>query len=185
MTEFRLETERLILREWRDEDRAPFHEMSRDPRVMATLGPVMSRDESDALIDRIQARHEAHGHSFWALERKDDAVFLGWCGIVLAIDGLPITGLPEIGWRLAHHAWGQGYAREAAFASLDWGFGVQNMERVWAITSVGNTASWGLMERLGMVRHHDMDFDHPFVADDSPLKQHITYSIGRDQWQTA
>jgi RimJ/RimL family protein N-acetyltransferase len=184
MPEFRIETKRLILREWRDEDREPFHAMSIDARVMATLGPLMQRAESDALIDRVQARQMEHGHTFWALERKDDGVFLGWCGIVRALDGLPIAGLPEIGWRLAHHVWGQGYAWEAAFASLDWGFGTKKMERVWAITSVGNDASWGLMERLGMVRHRDMDFDHPFVADGSPLKQHITYSIGRDEWPT-
>ncbi len=183
MAEFRIETERLILREWREEDRGPFHAMSIDPRVMATLGPLMSRAESDALIDRVQARQIEHGHTVWAMERKADARLLGWCGVVLvAIDALPITGLPEIGWRLAHHAWGQGYAREAAEASLDWAFGKRGMEEVWAYTSTINTRSWGLMVRLGMIRHPDLDFDHPGVADDSPLKRHITYSIGRDQW---
>lgn len=183
MAEFRLETDRLILRDWRDQDRAPFHVMSSDPRVMATLGPLMSREESDALIDRVQARQFEHGHTFWAMERKEDGAFLGWCGIVIAIDGLPITGWPEAGWRLAHHAWGQGYAREAAEASIDWAFGERGYDRVWAITSTNNLASWGLMERLGMARHHDMDFDHPNVANDSPLKKHITYSLGRDAWR--
>jgi RimJ/RimL family protein N-acetyltransferase len=183
MPEFRIETERLTLREWRDEDRLPFHAMCCDPRVMATLGPLMSRAESDAMIDRVQMRQESHGHSFWAVERREDGAFLGWCGIVIALSELPIAGLPEIGWRLAHDVWGQGYAREGAVASLDWAFGANNMENVWAITSVGNSASWGLMERLGMKRHHDMDFEHPNVADGSPLKSHITYSIGRDQWR--
>ncbi len=183
MAEFRLETDRLILREWRAEDREPFHEMSSDPRVMATLGPIVTRAESDALIDKVQARQVEHGHTAWALERKDDAAFLGWCGIVIVPDGLPLAGLPEIGWRLAHHVWGQGYAREAALASLDWAFRLRKMERVWAYTSIGNDASWGLMERLGMMRHHDMDFDHPNVPDRSPLKRHITYSIGRKQWK--
>jgi RimJ/RimL family protein N-acetyltransferase len=180
MAELRLETERLILREWRDEDRAPFYAMSSDPRVMATLGPLMTRAESDALIDRVRARQVDYGHTVWALERKADAAFLGWCGIVLAPDGIPVAGQPEIGWRLAHHAWGQGYAREAAITSLDWAFGVRNMERVWAYTSHGNTRSWGLMERLGMKRHLDLDFDHPTVPDGSPLKRHIVYSIGRN-----
>ncbi len=184
MPEFQLKTDRLILREWRHEDREPFHAMSSDPRVMATLGPLMSRAESDALIDRVQARQVAHGHTFWALESRVDGAFLGWCGVVLALDGLPIAGLPETGWRLSHHAWGQGYAREAAEASLDWAFGARGYDRIWAITSTNNAASWGLMERLGMARHHDMDFDHPNVAEDSLLKKHITYSIGRDQWPT-
>ena len=184
MDEFRIETERLILREWREEDRGPFHAMCDDPLVMETLWPVMSRSESDALIDRIQALQIEHGHTFWALERKADAAFLGWCGIVVAVDGLPISGQPEIGWRLARAAWGQGYARESAEASLDWAFHDQHYDVVWAITSVGNDRSWGLMERLGMIRHHDLDFDHPKVPDGSPLKSHITYSIRRDQWGT-
>jgi RimJ/RimL family protein N-acetyltransferase len=182
MTEFRLETERLILREWRDEDRVPFQAMSSDPRVMATLGPPMSRVESDAVIDRVQQKQITDGHTFWAIDRKHDAHFIGWCGIVLAGDGPPIAGLPEIGWRLAHEAWGRGYALEAAKASLDWGFSNLSDDAIWAITVAGNARSWGLMERLGMVRHHDLDFDHPGVPDDSPLKRHITYSIRRDQW---
>jgi RimJ/RimL family protein N-acetyltransferase len=182
MPEFRIETERLTLREWRDEDRLPFHAMCCDPRVMATLGPLMSRKESDALIDCVQLRQARQGHTFWAVERRSDRVFLGWCGIVIALSELPIGGLLEIGWRLSHDAWGQGYAREGAAATLDWAFGEKYMDKVWAITSVGNTASWGLMERLGMERHHNLDFEHPNLADGSPLKSHITYSIGRDQW---
>ncbi len=142
----------------------------------------MSRAESDALIDRVQGRQAQHGHTFWALEERESAALIGWCGIVIALEELPIGGLPETGWRLAHHAWGKGYAREAASASLNWGFGQARMDRVWAITSVGNSRSWGLMERLGMSRHPELDFDHPNVTDDSPLKPHITYSIGRDQW---
>ena len=179
MAEFNIETARLILREWRESDAEPFHAMSADPRVMATLGPLMSRAESDALIARIQQRQVEHGHTFWALERKDDNMFIGWCGLVVALNELPIRGKLEIGWRLTHTAWGQGYAREAAQASLDWGFQTLGAEDIWAITSVNNNRSWGLMERLGMIRQHDMDFDHPNVADDSPLKRHVTYRIGR------
>lgn len=90
-----------------------------------------------------------------------------------------IEGKVEIGWRLSHDAWGQGYAREAAAASLDWGFANLDTDRIWAITTPGNIRSWGLMERLGLKRHPQLDFEHPNVADDSPLKQHITYSIAR------
>jgi RimJ/RimL family protein N-acetyltransferase len=179
MAEFRIETERLILRNWRDEDRAPFATMSADPQVMATLGPVMERDKSDALIDRLIAIAACLGHTFGALERREDGAFLGWCGLV---DGTvpAIAGKPEIGWRLASAYWGQGYAREAAQATLAWGWANLDTDRIWAITSRGNSRSWGLMERLGMVRHPNLDFDHPNVPDDSALKPHITYSIGRD-----
>lgn len=181
MPDFRLETERLILRDWRDDDLDPFAAMCADPIVMKTLGPIMSRDETAALIGRLNDRCDTYDHTFWALERREDHRFLGFCGIVRG--GVePIMDLPEVGWRLVSDAWGQGYAREAATASLDWVFANLADERVYAITSVGNHRSWGLMERLGMVRHPEMDFDHPDVADGSPLKAHITYSIGREQW---
>jgi RimJ/RimL family protein N-acetyltransferase len=179
MAEFALETERLILREWRKSDAEPFHAMCQDPQVMATLGPIMTRAQSDATIDRMQKRQADHGHCFWAMERKDDQAFMGWCGIVVALPELPIGGNLEIGWRLAHAAWGRGYAREGAEAALAWAFNTRMAPDVWAITSRNNSRSWGLMERLGMERQWDMDFDHPNVADDSPLKQHITYRIRR------
>lgn len=180
MAEFRLETERLILRDWEDRDVEPFAEMCADPLVMKTLGPLMSRDQTKALIDRLHVLSEENGHTFWALERQKDGRFIGWCGIIRAAVN-PIAYLPEVGWRLASDIWGQGYAREAAAASIKWAFDNLPDERVWAITSEGNHLSWGLMERLGMVRHPDMDFDHPHVADDSPLKRHVTYSIARSQ----
>jgi RimJ/RimL family protein N-acetyltransferase len=181
MSEFRIETERLILRDWRDEDIDPFAAMCADPVVMETLGPLMSRDEAEALIAKQIAREAKDGHTMWALERRDDACFLGWCGLIRGEVG-PITGKLEIGWRLASDCWGKGYAREAAQASLAWGYARVPDDRIWAITSARNMRSWGLMERLGMARHPEMDFDHPNVPDDSPLKRHITYSIGREQW---
>jgi RimJ/RimL family protein N-acetyltransferase len=182
MTEFRLETPRLVLRGWRTEDRVPFHAMSNDLRVMEFLGPLYSWEEVDEVIDVLTREQADLGHTFWALERREDGAFLGWCGIIMGREGLPIADQPEIGWRLAHAHWGQGYAREAAAASLDWYFANRVGKRVWAITSTGNRASWGLMERLGMARHADMDFDHPRVPGDSPLKRHVTYSIARGDW---
>ena len=178
MAEFAIETDRLILRDWRDADLEPFHAMSNDVRVMETLGPLMDRDRVRATIDRMRDEQRRNGHCFWALERREDAQFLGWCGIIRG-NAPTVAGKPEIGWRLAHHAWGQGYAREAAQASLDWGWANLSDDCIWAITTPGNMRSWGLMERLGMTRHTDLDFDHPNVPEGSPLKAHITYSIAR------
>lgn len=173
-----IETERLILRGWRDSDRAPFHAMSQDERVMATLGPLLWRDESDALIDRLQRILDANGFTFWALERKADGAFLGFCGLKPGAEETPIEGEIEIGWRLAHEYWGQGYAREAAQASLDWGWANLDVASIAAITSVDNARSWGLMERLGMARAPQDDFDHPKAIE--RLRPHITYRIARD-----
>lgn len=174
-----IETERLILREWRDADVDPFHAMCSDPRVMATLGPLMTRDETVALIRRCEDRQAANGHCFWAVERKADAALIGWCGVIVGNPNLPIAGEIEIGWRIAADEWGKGYAREAAQATLDWVWEKLAVDHVVAITSVGNTRSRGLMERLGMAYLPDGDFDHPNVPADSPLVRHVTYRIAR------
>ena len=180
VAEFRLETDRLVLRDWREFDLAPFAKMSADPAVMATLGPVMTSMQATALIEELMTVRKNLGHTFWALERLEDRQFLGWCGLIRG-DVEVISGQLEIGWRLASDSWGKGYAREAAQASLDWAFATLSDDRVWAITSAGNSRSWGLMERLGMMRHPELDFDHPDVADGSPLKPHVTYSIAKSK----
>jgi RimJ/RimL family protein N-acetyltransferase len=169
-------SERLILRRWDERDRAPFHAMSNDPAVMEHLGPLLSRADSDAAIDRQNGFLDRHGYCFWAIERSADGVFLGFCGLKPGAEETPIAGEIEIGWRLARDHWGRGYAREAAQASLDWAW-ANGIERVAAITTPSNVRSWGLMERLGMIRSPDGDFDHPKAID--RLRAHITYRIAR------
>uniref|UniRef100_UPI0035CA75E5 GNAT family N-acetyltransferase n=1 Tax=uncultured Sphingomonas sp. TaxID=158754 RepID=UPI0035CA75E5 len=172
-----IETSRLILRGWREADIAPFHAMSQDIEVMRYLGPATALDQSRAAAERMVARQAESGFCFWALERKRDASFIGFCGLLPGKP--PIAGEIEIGWRLARDAWGQGYAGEAARASLEWAWANLDVQRVQAITVPANLRSWGLMERLGMTRVDGGDFDHPDVSDDSPLKRHILYSIDR------
>lgn len=174
-----IETARLVLRSWRDEDLDPFHALCSDSRVMATLGPALSREETALLIGRASQRERELGHTFWAVERKEDANLIGWCGVVRGPADTPIDGKPEIGWRFAFETWGQGYAREAAQATIAWSFDNLRDDALWAITSAGNTRSWGLMERLGMQRQHELDFAHPNVPDDSSLKPHVVYRKAR------
>ena len=180
MAEFRLETERLLLRSWRDADRAPFAEMSADSAVMEHLGGMVTADESDAIITRFAGVEQDQGHTFWAIERRDDGCFLGFCGLRRGGHvGTPVTDELEIGWRLARDAWGQGYAREAAQASISWGWDNRGAARIAAWTVTGNTASWGLMIRLGMVHRPELDFDHPRFAIGHPLCRHLVYTIDR------
>ena len=174
-----IETERLILRPWRDADREPFWAMACDPRVMAYL-PPLTRTECDASVDRMIAIERDHGHVFWALERKAEGDFIGFCGILPPRS--PIFE-HEIGWRLAHHAWGLGLAREAAEASLEWAWSHLPVPAIMAITNLANVRSWGVMERLGMARCPDEDFDHPDLAEGDPLRPHILYRIHRPQSQ--
>ncbi|MBR0551835.1 GNAT family N-acetyltransferase [Stakelama marina] len=173
-------TERLVLRPWEDRDRAVFLEQWRDPRVMQFLGPPMSEDEADAAIARQRDCQEQHGHSFWAVERRSDEALLGFCGLKPGGEGTPLYGEIEIGWRLGVEYWGRGYAREAAMASLDWGWRNLAVPRIGAITVEANAPSWGLMKRLGMQRVPGT-FKHPAVPDGSPLKTCITYFVDRPE----
>ncbi|WP_448664435.1 GNAT family N-acetyltransferase [Sphingomonas sp. CJ20] len=171
-----IETPRLLLRRWEDRDRSPFHAMCNDPRVMEFLGPHLSREQSDAAIDRQNGFHDLHGYCFWAIERRADGAFLGFCGLKPGAADTPIAGDVEIGWRLAPDFWGQGYAREAAQVSLGWGW-AGGIDQVAAITTTGNLRSRGLMTRLGMQYMPDEDFDHPLAVD--ALRAHVTYRIAR------
>ena len=174
-----IETERLILRGWRDDDAALHHAMCADPAVMAYLGAAPTLAESAAVVARQKAMFADYGACFWALERRDIGAFIGWCGIKPGPVGTPIDGKPEIGWSLVKTEWGQGYAREAAEASLAWGWREMDLPTVWAITVPANTASRALMERLGMTRVVDGDFDHPKLSEDDPLRRHVLYRIDR------
>ena len=175
----RIRTERLLLRPWRDEDAEAFHLMGQDPEVMRFLGPPMSLEDCRAAVIRSNQTLADQGSCFWALERHSDLAFIGFCGVKRGPAGTPIADDLEIGWRLARATWGQGYAREAAMATLDWAWANTDAPRVAAITVPANEASWGLMIRLGMTRLPDGDFDHPALAPGNPLRRHLTYAIER------
>lgn len=171
-------TERLLLRRWRGEDAAPFLAVGQDGEVMRYIGPPLTPEDVAASIARQNALADAGGTCFWAIERRTDGAFLGFCGIKPGPVGTPIADLPEIGWRLARAAWGQGYAREAAAACLEDAW-VRGEQHVSAITVPANERSWGLMIRLGMTRVAAGDFDHPVVPEGDPLRRHLTYAIAR------
>ncbi len=172
---FRIETPRLVLRPWRPEDREHAYAMARDDEVMRYL-PAQSREDSDAMIERIHASQEAHGHCFWVVEERATHRFLGYCGIVAP---RPPLAEYEIGWRLARSAWKLGYATEAARATLEWTWANLITDSVVAITVPANRASQRVMERIGMARHADEDFAHPALAEDDPLRPHVLYRIRR------
>ena len=175
------ETERLVLREWREEDTEPFIRHTNTPAVMRWLGGVQTEEVARQSIEgRVMRWQRERGFTFWVVERKADGALLGFCGLKLAdTEGSPIEGEYEVGWRLREDAWGQGYAKEAAIASLNHAFGPLGAERVVAVTYRENVPSWGLMERLGMKRREDLDFDDPRYPELNPT---IVYSITREEW---
>lgn len=149
---------------------------------MRWLGGVADDAKRGAAQERLLAYEREHGHTFWVVERKADGATLGFCGLKRSNQAGGPIGAMEVGWRLREDAWGQGYAREAASASLDLAFDRFGAEEVVALTVEGNTASWGLMKRLGMERREDLDFDN--AEFDPETGRIIVYSIARDAWRS-
>ena len=181
----RLETERLALREWRDEDREPFAVMNADPRVAEYLSRPLDRLESDAFLDRIVARWASDGHGLWAVDRRDDRSFIGFVGLAAPNFEAPFTPCVEVGWRLVPEAWGHGYATEAARAALRFGFERLELAEIVSFTVPANVRSRAVMERLGMTRDPADDFLHPNLPDGHPLRQHVLYRLSRADWARA
>jgi RimJ/RimL family protein N-acetyltransferase len=177
-----IETERLLLRDWREEDIAPFVRHTNTPAVMRWLGgPLPDAEARARVIERPMRWQEERGFTFWVVERKSDRELLGFCGIKLAdAEVSPFPGVHEIGWRLREDAWGQGYAKEAAQASLVYAFERLAAPRVVALTVIQNEPSWRLMERLGMRRRPDLDHDDP--AWPPEVSATIVYEMERDTW---
>ncbi len=172
-----IEMPRLVLRNWRAADAAPYAAMMADPEVGYWLGGVRSETECLAQIARIETAIAARGYGFFAVERRDDGAFLGFCGLDPVDHEGPLKGATEIGWRLARHAWGAGYASEAAAGALADGFGRLGFAEIFAFTAIGNARSRDVMRRLGMVRRAELDFSHPRLAPTDPLRPHVVYSL--------
>jgi RimJ/RimL family protein N-acetyltransferase len=180
MTRFdTVETKRLVLRRWQHADREPFAELNGDPETLVFFPSTLTRDESDALVGRIEARFEEHGYGLWALEVKETGQFIGFTGLAPMPDDVPGAGGTEIGWRLARSAWHHGYATEAALAARDVAFTRVGLPELWSMTAVLNTPSQSVMRRIGMAEA--ARFGHPRVPDGSPLKPHVVYHLDRPQ----
>ena len=164
-------TARLILRDWREEDRAAFAAINADARVMEHLGGPQTREDSDAAIDRQIAAAAYGGPCFWAAERRDDGALLGFIGVKRVTFAAPFVPAHEIGWRLAAAHWGQGYASEGAAAALAYAFGELELAEVVAFTVPANLRSQAVMRRIGMTRVEGGDFDHPALAEGDPLRR--------------
>jgi ribosomal-protein-alanine N-acetyltransferase len=177
-------TERLLLRRWRPEDRQPFAALNADREVMEFFPAPLSRDESDALADRIEEHFESQGYGLWAMEVLGGAPFAGFVGLNLA--NLTEIGIPEdaveVGWRLDRTHWGKGYATEAATASLQYAFENARLAEVLSFTSTVNKRSQQLMERIGMRRDPSGGFDHPRVPRESRLRAHVLYRMASREW---
>ena len=178
-----IRTERLLMRRWRDEDREPFAVMNADPAVMEHMQGTLTRERSDAYMDRIEAWWDDHGWGLWAIEVPGVASLIGHTGLWPAdfVTGAPMV---EVGWRIAREHWGHGYVTEAAREALRFGFEELGLDEIVSFTVPQNERSWRVMERIGLHRDPAGDFDHPKVdAVAYPqIVHHIFYRLGRADW---
>ena len=171
-----IETPRLILRGWREADLEPWAALNADPEVMRHFPSTHTRPESDAMAAGNQDHIDRHGFGLWAVERREDGAFLGFTGLMNLRDSSPMAPGVEAGWRMARHAWGQGYATEAARAAMDDGFARMGFKQIVAFTAVPNLPSQAVMGRLGMTRRPDLDFNHPMLSPGHVLERHLVWS---------
>ncbi|MES2444191.1 MAG: GNAT family N-acetyltransferase [Pseudomonadota bacterium] len=175
-----IDTERLILRPWREADKPAIHALINTPAMMAHFGGPVPQAKHDVLIDKQIDQQKRHGHCMWAVELREDGALAGICGLRIGgHPGTPVEEEHETGWRIGEAWWGKGIAREAAEASIAWGWRHTGRPRIAAWTTASNRPSWGLMERLGMRRRADLDFRHPDYAPGDPLGGMIVYAVDR------
>ena len=178
-------TPRLVLRSWRDEDEAPMLAMSTDPEVMRHFPQVMTPEEVSAFVVRQRSLLAAGEPGLYAVERRDDASFIGFVGLATQTFEAPFTPCVEVGWRLVSEAWGRGFATEAAHAALRHGFEDLGLRDIASMTAVGNERSIAVMRRLGMHRDPADDFVHPRVPAGDDLRHHVLYRLRVDEWRAA
>ncbi len=180
-----LRTERLLLRGWRDSDLEPFAALNADERAMALMPGTLTRDESDAMVDKIVDRWNEGRPSLWAVEIPGIAPFIGFVGLLEPSFETSFTPCVEVGWRLAAEHWGQGYAQEGARAALGHGFDQRGLDEIVSFTSVGHARSRRVMEKIGMTHDPADDFDHPSLPLDHPINRHVLYRLSAERWRIA
>jgi ribosomal-protein-alanine N-acetyltransferase len=166
------------LRLWRPDDRIPFAALNADPKVMEHFPSTLTRGASDALADRIERHFVEHGFGLWAIEVLGVAPFVGFVGLSIPEFATPFGPCVEVGWRLSAKHWNRGYATEGALAALTFGFETLGLQEIVSFTVSANAPSRRVMEKIGMVRDPDGDFDHPGLPESHPLRRHVLYRIG-------
>jgi len=177
-----LRTGRLILRRWQDSDRQPFAAINADPRVMEFFPNLLTRRQSDDLIEKIEAAFTQRGFGLCAVELQSDHRFLGFIGLSVPGFQAHFTPCVEIGWRLATHAWGQGFATEGAWAIAAYAFDTLKLDALVSFTAEQNTRSRRVMERIGMTFNSADSFDHPNLPEGHLLRRHVLYRLRANEF---
>lgn len=177
----RLETDRLILRDWEDRDHGPLAAIMGDATVRRFYPKVLTPEESNAQLDHAIEQARLNGFHVQAAELKADGTLVGLLGLGVIPDitreAIPGNPRVEIGWVFGQQFWGQGLAPEGARAWLDYAWTVLDLPEVVAFTASINVPSQRVMEKIGLIRDPLGDFQHPRIAEGHPLRAHVLYRI--------
>jgi ribosomal-protein-alanine N-acetyltransferase len=176
-----LRTERLRLRRWLRSDRDPFAVLNADPDVMEFYPAPLTRAQSDAMVQRIEAGFDRLEYGLWAVEVSATGTFVGYVGLAPATFEAHFTPAVEVGWRLDRSHWGHGYATEAAQAAVADGFERIGLAEIVSFTAVVNHRSERVMQKIGMTRDPGEDFDHPSLDRGHPLRRHLLYRLPKPE----
>jgi RimJ/RimL family protein N-acetyltransferase len=177
-----LETDRLILRGWREADVQPFAAMNADSDVMQHFPSRLSLEQTQQLVEKIVAQFATGNFGLWAVELKSSQEFIGFVGLAVPSFEAHFTPCVEVGWRLAKEHWGNGYAPEAALEVMRDGFVRIGLNEIVSMTATTNKKSMRVMEKIGMVRDPADDFEHPKLPDGHILRPHVLYRLPKAQW---
>jgi RimJ/RimL family protein N-acetyltransferase len=177
------ETERLVLRHWRHSDRESFARLNADAQVMEFMPSILTRGQSDAIVDCIEAHFRRHGFGLCAAELRDDHSFVGFIGLAVPSFEAHFTPCVEIGWRLSADCWGQGLATEGARQMVEYASEQLRLGALVSFTVPANVRSRRVMEKLGMSRNAADDFDHPGLPEGHPLRRHVLYRLSLSTWE--
>jgi [ribosomal protein S5]-alanine N-acetyltransferase len=175
-----LETERLILRDWRESDLLPFSDMNKDPEVMEFFPCILSPEETALLYRKITDFIKEYGFGLFAVESKQTQQFVGFIGFSQPTFTSFFTPCVEIGWRLVRQSWNQGLATEGAKACLMHGFSALGFKEIYSWTAKVNTKSINVMKKIGL--EYRGEFEHPNVAIGHRLRRHVLYRVSNNEF---
>lgn len=174
-----IETDRLILRTWKNEDADEYYRINQDAKVIEFLKGSLTMQEVTDFISFMNKQFKEIGYTVWAAEEKLSGKLIGYIGLDPIKWKTPFGKAVEVEWRLGSEYWGKGYATEGAKAALEYGFNHCGLTEIVSFAVPANVRSVRVMEKIGMTRDIHGDFAHPKLPPDHKLSKHVLYRIKR------
>jgi len=176
-----IETIRLLLRKFTGQDADLLFQLNSDPEVTRyTHDPILNHEQAQEILEQvILPQYALYNYGRWAVHLKEDLQFIGWCGLKFIAERNEV----DLGYRFLRSAWGKGYATEAAYASIHYGFEKFRLNTIVGRALPENSGSINVLEKCGMHYqceeivhgwlHKTFLLSNPFLSHDGPPKTRI------------